>query len=157
MDSLKCQKTDRSAAADSNAHTDFGLYLVDKANCDGDGLQKAACLKAYIVRKLVNLRLVPYDGLTHAGVVCLVTVCAELLLTVLTVVAGAAEVQEVACNAVANLKTLLCSLGADLYDNAGQLVSHAVGGFPAEDVLNKMGVRAADGAVSDFDADIFRA
>ena len=154
MDGLQRQKADGAAARDGHALAQLELDLVHEAGGDGNGLQQAAGLEAHVVGQLEDLGLVPYDGLAHAGVVGGVAVLAELLLPVAAVVAGAAEMQEVAGDPVAHLQALLRGLGAHLDDDAGELMPQAVGGIPAENVLHQMGVGAADGAVRDLDAHV---
>ena len=65
---------------------------------------------------------------------------AELLLAVLAVVACTAEMQEVAGYSVTDLQTFFRGLGPNLYNNAGELMPHSIGGLPPEYIFNKMGV-----------------
>ena len=58
--------------------------------------------------------------------------------------------EEVAGNAVTDLKPLLGSFRAKLNDNAGDLVADAERNLPAKNILNQMWVRTADRAVSDL-------
>lgn len=74
------------------------------------GSSRAAFFQADRIRQLVDLVLVPDQFGRVAGAVVLLRVDAELLLSVLAIIAPAAEPQEIARHAVADLQALVVGL-----------------------------------------------
>ena len=146
-EALGDQQTDGTAAAHQHPLAEFQLRLVHGPDGDAHRLQETALLQAHAVRQLVDLALVPDQGLAEAGMVGFVRVLAELLLPVLAVIADAAELEKVPGHPVAHLEALFHGLFAHLGDDPGDLVPHAEGSRPAEDALHQVRVGAADGAV----------
>ena len=110
LEGLQGQQADRAAATDTDAHADLHLRLVHHAHDDRHGFEQAAFFQADRIRQLVDLVLVPDQFGRVAGAVVLLRVDAELLLSVLAIIAPAAEPQEIARHAVADLQALVVGL-----------------------------------------------
>ena len=161
---LRGVETDGTCAGDEHAAAEMDADGLAGVQRNGQRLGLRSVQQGDVVGNLIDLRHMPADVFGHA-VEMRFGMFTEVFLSGAAEIAGVAEVCIVGGDAVADLQSHFLGLVAEIFDDAGDLMSHVKGEHGADGRFQLRGqvaaddvrVGAADRGIGNADEDIFGA